>query len=75
LPRTVLFRTIAPMEFTQDTMDALAIDEALIVQKVAAEIGIRETQVRAVIDLVNEGCTVPFIARYRKEKHGSLDET
>jgi len=62
------------MEFTQDTMDALAIDEALIVQKIAAEIGIRETQVRAVIDLVNEGCTVPFIARYRKEKHGSLDE-
>ncbi|MBQ3825191.1 MAG: RNA-binding transcriptional accessory protein, partial [Spirochaetaceae bacterium] len=31
-------------------------------------------QVSAVISLVDEGCTIPFIARYRKEKHGSLDE-
>ena len=32
-------------------------------------------QVRAVLSLFEEGCTVPFIARYRKEATGSLDET
>ena len=43
-------------------------------KKVADEINIRVQQVSAVISLVEEGCTIPFISRYRKEKHGSLDE-
>ncbi len=41
---------------------------------VAAELGIREQQVEAVTTLIEGGGTVPFIARYRKEATGSLDE-
>ena len=41
---------------------------------VAAELGLKEHQVTAVISLIDEGGTVPFIARYRKEATGSLDE-
>ncbi len=44
------------------------------VQKVAVELTIAETQVAAVADLLAQGATVPFIARYRKEATGSLDE-
>ena len=41
---------------------------------VASELGIAEEQVRAVEALLAEGATIPFIARYRKERTGSLDE-
>ena len=41
---------------------------------VAAELGLTETQVKSVADLFSHGATVPFIARYRKEATGSLDE-
>ncbi|MCG8310684.1 MAG: RNA-binding transcriptional accessory protein [Cytophagales bacterium] len=41
---------------------------------VATELGIRAQQVNAVISLIEDGGTVPFIARYRKEATGSLDE-
>ena len=41
---------------------------------VSAELTISEKQVRAVASLLDEGATVPFIARYRKEMTGSLDE-
>lgn len=41
---------------------------------VARELGIRTDQVKQTADLLSEGCTVPFIARYRKEATGSLDE-
>ena len=62
------------MEFTQEAIDALIVNEVEIMKKVADEINIRVQQVSAVISLVEEGCTIPFISRYRKEKHGSLDE-
>ena len=62
------------MEFTQETIDALVVNEVEIMKKIADEINIRVQQVSAVISLVEEGCTIPFISRYRKEKHGSLDE-
>lgn len=42
--------------------------------KIASELGIKQDQVEAVIALLDEGNTVPFIARYRKEKTGSLDD-
>lgn len=42
--------------------------------QIASELSIKETQVRAVIDLLAEGATIPFIARYRKEATGTLDE-
>ena len=45
-----------------------------IVKKIAAELEIRPQQVEAVIKLIAEGNTIPFIARYRKEAHGSLND-
>ena len=62
------------MEFSQEAIDALQVNEVEIMKKIAEELSIRIPQVSAVISLVQEGCTIPFIARYRKEKHGSLDE-
>lgn len=46
----------------------------LMVKTIAKEIGITTKQVHSVINLLDEGNTVPFIARYRKELTGSLDE-
>ncbi|MES2810238.1 MAG: Tex family protein [Bacteroidota bacterium] len=43
-------------------------------KKIAAEFSIAEKQVIATINLLDEGATVPFISRYRKEATGSLDE-
>ena len=45
-----------------------------IVKKIAEELSIRPAQVEAVIKLIDEGNTIPFIARYRKEAHGSLND-
>lgn len=45
-----------------------------IVEILCREFGIQAWQVQAVIELLDEGATVPFIARYRKEKHGELDD-
>jgi len=65
---------LARMELTQEFIDGLVVNEIDIMKKVAEELNIRMQQVSAVITLVNEGCTIPFISRYRKEMHGSLDE-
>ncbi|HHB91662.1 MAG TPA: RNA-binding transcriptional accessory protein [Thioploca sp.] len=46
-----------------------------IVQRIAGELGIKESQVQTVIMLLNDGATVPFIARYRKEATNGLDDT
>lgn len=62
------------MEFTQETIDALQVDEVAIMNRIAKELSIKLGQVSAVISLVKEGSTIPFISRYRKEQHGSLDE-
>ena len=43
-------------------------------KKIAAECSLRPVQVKAVSDLLEDGSTIPFIARYRKEATGSLDE-
>lgn len=45
-----------------------------IAQRLAAELGVRVNQVDATIDLLASGATVPFIARYRKEATGGLDD-
>ena len=44
-------------------------------QRIATELGVRESQVTAAVDLLDGGATVPFIARYRKEVTGTLDDT
>ena len=46
-----------------------------IEQIIAEEIGCQERQVNAAVALLDEGSTVPFIARYRKEVTGGLDDT
>ncbi|MFD4292715.1 Tex family protein [Rhodococcus sp. NPDC058505] len=43
-------------------------------QRIAEELDVREEQVRAAVDLLDGGATVPFIARYRKEVTGGLDD-
>lgn len=45
-----------------------------IIKQVVKELNLKVNQVQSVINLLNEGNTVPFIARYRKEMTGSLDE-
>ncbi|EIC14182.1 Tex family protein [Kingella kingae] len=44
-------------------------------QIIATELGAQENQISAAIELLDEGATVPFIARYRKEATGGLDDT
>ena len=45
-----------------------------IAKKIAEELKIQVWQVEAVIKLIDEGNTIPFIARYRKEQHGTLND-
>ena len=47
---------------------------AAINTSLAAELGVAEWQVKAAVDLLDGGATVPFIARYRKEVTGTLDD-
>ena len=46
-----------------------------IARTIAAEIAARPDQVSAAVALLDEGATVPFVARYRKEVTGGLDDT
>ncbi|NEA76243.1 Tex family protein, partial [Streptomyces sp. SID13588] len=43
-------------------------------RRIAEELGVRQAQVQAAVDLLDGGATVPFIARYRKEATGTLDD-
>ena len=43
-------------------------------EQIASQLHVKPSQVAAVITLIDEGNTVPFIARYRKEMTGSLDD-
>ncbi|MDR1099910.1 MAG: RNA-binding transcriptional accessory protein, partial [Treponema sp.] len=62
------------MELNQEFIDSLAIDEAAIIRGIAEDLSVSAAQVQAVVSLLAEGSTVPFIARYRKEKTSNLDE-
>jgi uncharacterized protein len=62
------------MEFTQENIDALVVNEVEIMKRIAEELNIRVSQVSAVISLINEDCTVAFISRYRKDKTDNLNE-
>ncbi|MEX1664303.1 Tex family protein [Zhongshania arctica] len=46
-----------------------------IPNRIAQELGVKEAQVSAAVTLLDEGATVPFISRYRKEVTGGLDDT
>ena len=46
-----------------------------IIETLAEELGQKQQYVENVVTLLDEGNTIPFIARYRKEMHGSMDDT
>ena len=58
-------------------MSNTATDHTLvkIIQAIAQELGVKADQVAAAVELLDEGATVPFIARYRKEATANLDDT
>jgi Transcriptional accessory protein len=62
-----------------DTVVTVAADPAAqnarILAQLAQELGVRPAQVAAAVALLDDGATVPFIARYRKEATGGLDDT
>lgn len=62
--------TVVVTDVIKDT-----IDEQRIIEQLAQELNVRAHQVAATVGLLNEGATVPFIARYRKEVTGGLDDT
>ena len=45
-----------------------------IIKKISEELQVKAGQVEAAVKLIDEGCTIPFIARYRKEVTGALDD-
>ncbi|WP_335501151.1 Tex family protein [Neobacillus drentensis] len=62
------------MEWRTSVVNDTAIKDDQLLKKIAAELTISLKQVKSVISLIDEGNTVPFIARYRKEMTGALDE-
>ena len=59
---------------SQPTSSQPANEEQAIAAAIATELGVGRHQVRAAIDLLDGGASVPFIARYRKEATGTLDD-
>ena len=45
-----------------------------IIKQLANYLNVKDSQIKSVLNLLEDGCTIPFIARYRKEATGSLDE-
>lgn len=66
---------LVSMIFTEEFIDALKIAQDAIIKKIADELKIKTHQVQVTVELFNEGNTIPFISRYRKEKTENLDET
>ena len=73
-PRTPSGKTPAPQTPAPHTQ-APHTQESGIAAQIAAELGVQAWQVKAAVDLLDAGSTVPFIARYRKEATGTLDDT
>jgi len=71
----LLFSVPQPMSETASHTAASAVDPTRIIAQLATELQVRATQVAAAVDLLDDGATVPFIARYRKEATGGLDDT
>lgn len=62
------------IEFTEKFIEDLKIDQHLILEKISNELNIKYSQAKATVELFEEGNTIPFISRYRKEKIDYLDE-
>jgi len=63
------------LETSHPPLQLPAQDPARIVTQLAQELGVRPAQTAAAVALLDDGATVPFIARYRKEATGGLDDT
>ncbi|MBV6273829.1 RNA-binding transcriptional accessory protein [Alcaligenaceae bacterium CGII-47] len=63
------------MSITPTPSPSYVTDDALILRRLAEELGVRTNQVAATVELLDSGATVPFVARYRKEATGGLDDT
>lgn len=63
--------TIQEWELTEEEREKR---DRKIEERIAEELSVRPAQVRKTIELIDEGNTIPFIARYRKELTGSLDD-
>ena len=48
--------------------------EEWIIKNLAASLNLKEQQINEVLTMLEEGATIPFIARYRKERTGNLNE-
>ena len=59
----------------QNVLNVLNVLKMRIIPQIASDLGIRTEQVSATVQLLDEGATVPFIARYRKEATFGLDDT
>ncbi len=64
---------MTPTRLKETSRTGVSMDK--INQRIATELGVAPAQVVAAVELLGEGATVPFIARYRKEKTGGLDDT
>ena len=62
----VIIMPLSTMSINGDFMDNIS--------RIANELGLSPKQVKVTVDLLGAGATLPFIARYRKEMTGSLDE-
>ena len=80
VPRTHLFPPVAlTRHCCRSSCLRIAVGSDLVIlktvnQRIAEELDVREGQVAAAVDLLDGGATVPFIARYRKEVTGTLDD-
>jgi len=62
------------MELNAEFIEQLKVNEVELMKRIAEGLTINIKQVSSVVGLIADGSTVPFIARYRKEQTGSLDE-
>lgn len=67
-------RAAPPLEATHLPFTTHHLPSLQMILKIATSLSISENQVRKTIALLDEGATIPFISRYRKEATGSLDE-
>jgi uncharacterized protein len=67
-------RWLMPAQCIPKLSERAVIVSTSIHQKIAEELGARERQVQVAVELLDGGATVPFIARYRKEATGTLDD-
>jgi len=58
----------------RDVREGIGMLEAAMVERIASEAGVKPEQVGAAVQLLDKGATIPFVARYRKDVTGNLDE-